>query len=155
MIAKIPLNSGWMFAGLILVLLTVADRAPAQTPPPPNPAHDPTAVAPGSLLWWSSLNEKTRAKYLAAPAGKQPEMPKQQLKMPELPSIQIKGRIIGGLRPNSVLLQIDTRLYLVQKGMELTIPGAQPDTQTIRVVNVTADEVRIEVVPLGRVLTLN
>ena len=27
MIAKIPLNSGWMFAGLILVLLTVADRA--------------------------------------------------------------------------------------------------------------------------------
>ena len=35
------------------------------------------------------------------------------------------------------------------------MPVARSDTLTIRVVKITADEVRIEVEPLGRALTLN
>jgi hypothetical protein len=173
---------------LILVLSTVAGRAPADLPAPPQqpasatrdavPLIAPTPAAPNAGV--AGPQEPPRdptapsplLRELLKPAGK-------QSKMAVLPLIRITGRMIGGLQPNAALLQIGpddqrpaspnaagkpgiaalqhtgNRSYLVRKGTELLIPGAGSDTQTIRVLDVTADEVRIEIAPLGRVLTLN
>jgi sRNA-binding protein len=115
-------------------------------------ARDPTAPSP--LL-----------RELLRPSKTQSKAPPP----PELLVLQIKGRIIGGRRPNSALLQIsldaphDAALkqygqstYLVQEGSELRVPAGHSTTQTIRVLAVTADEVRVEIAePSGHVLTLN
>ncbi len=188
-IAKVPLVSRLVFAGLTVALLTGVDRAIAQMPAQPASAMEwlrralaPATAVPGAGAANVPLRPHEPARDPTAPSPLLRELLKpagKQSKISELPFIQIKGRIIGGLQPNSALLQIGVddqqplnsnaartphnvalrqngnHSYLVQKGTELTIPGGGGDTQTLRVVEITADEVRIEIAPLGRVLTLN
>ncbi len=101
---------------------------------PPGGFRDPTQASP--LL--RSLLDSSKA----------------QSERPELPVIELKGRITGGLRPAAALLAIDKHFYLVRVGSEITLTGPRSSGQTLRVVEVTNSEVRLQVAPTGRSVVL-
>jgi hypothetical protein len=80
---------------------------------------------------------------------------RSQAKAAEVPAIQLRGRIVDGPLPNAAMLDIDQQPYLLRKGSEITLTGANAGAQTLRVLDVTAEAVRVEILPLGRTLILN
>ena len=108
--------------------------------PTPQPAtsgvpHDPTQ--PGPVL-----------RELIGPAKDQP-------KGQELPSIELKGRILGGLQPASALLSINKGFVLVHQGTEITLSGPRLAPQTLHVASLNETEVHLEVMPLRETLVLH
>lgn len=67
-----------------------------------------------------------------------------------MPPIAIKGRIVSKDRPASALLEFDGRLYLVNKD---SILGGGNNV-TLRIVELNASEVRIEVSPFNEIVIL-
>ena len=137
---KSPRSKGltlpWAVSAASLLFLSVlVARAPAATPPnAPQPfsiggllrmfSPSPAAPLPAARQYQPPRDPTVPGPLLRAllkPTGKQ-----QPSRPPELPAIQVKGRIIGGRRPDSALLQIDTRLYFVQKGPSSRCPSPGP-----------------------------
>ena len=135
-------------------------------PPPPGPSAD--IVAPGSPADKTAPSGVGTSPANSAPGQslRDPTSPspmlrdlidpgRNQPKSMELPLIQLRGRIIGGGQPSAAMLEIDKHSYLVRKGSEILFPGSRPGAQSIRVLDVTAEEVRLEILPLGRSVSLN
>jgi uncharacterized protein (DUF2267 family) len=118
-----------------------------------------TAEKPAVWRWIAEMaapKETRRDPTHAAPQLRQLLDPgKGQGKAAELPMVQLKGRIIGGQQPGAALLEIDKRSYLLRQGSEIDIAGPHATANTIRVVEVTGDAVRVEIMPSGLTLTLN
>ncbi len=125
-----------------------ADEAPAE--PAPNadpelpatrtPLRDPTE--PGEEL--RDLVTPFRLGQPGAPAGL------------AVPRVTLKGRIIGPSAPPAAVVDLQGALYIVHEESELTVdaPEAAAGGLTFRVDRITASEVRIEVLPLGKVIVL-
>jgi hypothetical protein len=82
------------------------------------------------------------------------DAPKAQGKALELPVVELKARIVGGNQGGVAMLQIDKRLIVVRQGSEIALDGMHYGAQRIRVVELNANEVRLDLQPLDRVLTL-
>jgi len=110
---------------------------PTIEPNPPTgnePLHDPTRPSP-------------MMRQLIDP-------PKSQGKALELPVVELKARIVGGNQGSVAMLQIDKRLVVVRQGSEIALDGSHYGSQKLRVVELNVDEVRLELQPLNRILSL-
>ncbi len=144
---------------LLLAIVGLASAEPPQpTVPPTAPAadeDDPPDVAP---------------KEVGAPAGK--SRPGNTLKDPTSPSakmrdvlttkatpggaaprvspLALRGRVIARDKPAAALLEVDGKLYTIGKGSVL----AGPNNTTIRVLDISSTEVRIQFDPLKEIVVL-
>ncbi len=73
-----------------------------------------------------------------------------------VPRVTLKGRVIGPSSPPAAMVELQGALYLLQVDSELTVdsPEAAFGGLTLRVTDITASEVRIEVMPLRTVIVL-
>jgi hypothetical protein len=124
----------------LLISIVLSAAAPSQTPmqaPPPRlveePAEprDPTKPSP-------KLRE-------AIGTGKNAD-----LALPALPSLILKGRVLANDRPAGAFIEIGNHLQLVSVGAKILVG----DRQTLHIVAITRDEVRIEVEPNKHVISL-
>ena len=130
------------------------------------PAADPSAgvaaanpgQSPGLLGWLlHGLADKPAAPP-RDPTAASPQI--QQLlatgnhQSAELPTIELKGRVVTGGNSTAALLAIDKRLFQVQQGsrIPLQIVGAKFSGLAVEVKEITAQTVRLDVGPaqLGR-----
>ncbi len=99
-----------------------------------EPVHDPTSPSP-------------RMRQLIDP-------PKVQGKTAmEMPVVELEARIVGGNQDSVAVLQIDKRLVVVRQGSEIALDGAH-NGQKIRVLQLDANEVRLEVQPMNRIISV-
>ena len=77
-----------------------------------------------------------------------------QAKAPEIPAVELKARIIGGMQPGVAVLGIDKQTYVVNKGSEFSLAGPRYGGQKIRVMELDADVVRLEIQPTNLNVTL-
>ena len=75
-------------------------------------------------------------------------------KAPEIPIVELKARIFSGKRPGVAVLVIDKQTYVVCKGSEFTVAGPKYGGQRIRVVDLDADVVSLEIQPTNLRVTL-
>jgi hypothetical protein len=73
-----------------------------------------------------------------------------------VPRMMLKGRIIGPVAPPAAILDLQGSVYVVQEDSELTFEAADSPLGglTLRVTEINASEVRIEVLPFRKVLIL-
>ena len=123
---------------LVDEIVTVPDSRPAADNPPAGasqvPLRDPTQPSPDM-----------RAMLAPATAG---------VARLELPPLILKARLLGGRGPATAVLGLDQQLYPVHEGSELTLTDARWAGQQYRVVEISAEAVRLESVPHGRGWTL-
>ncbi len=107
---------------------------------PARPLRDPTE--PGEEL--RELVTPFRLGQPGGPAGL------------AVPRVRLKGRIIGPSAPPAAVLELQGALYVVHEESELTVdaPEAAAGGLTFRVDRITATEVRIQVLPLGRTIVV-
>lgn len=101
-----------------------------------KPLHDPTQPSP---LMRQLIN---------------PAKLSGQAKAPEIPTVELKSRIIGGTQPGVAVLGIDKQTYIVSKGSEFSLAGPRYGGQKIRVVELDTDVVRLEILPMNLSVTL-
>ncbi len=77
-----------------------------------------------------------------------------QAKAPEIPVVELKARVINAKRPGVVVLDIDKQTYVVCKGSEFNLAGPKYVGQKIRVVELDADAVTLEIQPANLTVTL-
>lgn len=127
-----------------------ADEAPAEPaantnpelPAPRPPARDPTE--PGEEL-----------RDLVAPFRMgQPGRPGAAGLA--VPRITLRGRIIGPKAPPAAIVELHGAMYVLHEESELTVDGPEAafGGLTLRAKQITSSEVRIEVLPLGKVMVL-
>ena len=104
--------------------------------PHSDPLHDPTRPSP-------------IMKQLIGPI----KLP-GQAKAPEIPDIELKSRIIGGLQAGVAVLGVDKQIYVVSKGSEFTLAGPKYGGQKVHVMELDADVVRLEIQPTNLSVTL-
>ena len=140
----LPCAAGWLIAGTCCAAET-AEKQPtvwrwiADMAAPKETRRDPTRAAP-------------QLRQLLDPAKTQAQTPARAA---EPPLVQLKGRIVGGGQPSAALLEINKQSYLLRKGSEISLSASHSNAQTLRVVDVTSDAVRVELMPLGLTLILN
>jgi hypothetical protein len=73
-----------------------------------------------------------------------------------VPKIMLKGRIIGPVVPPAAILDVQGSSYVVQQDSELTFEADDSPLGglTLHVTEINASEVRVEVMPYRKVLTL-
>jgi hypothetical protein len=73
-----------------------------------------------------------------------------------VPRMMLKGRIIGPVAPPAAILDVQGSVYVVQQDSELTFEATDSPLGglTLRVTEINASEVRIEVMPFRKVLIL-
>ena len=148
-------------------LLVAADQPtatenlpPLPTLPPPIDAREASPVrppVPGADLDRRSSGEPWHDPTRPSPIMRQLINPAKlpgQAKAPEIPAVELKARIIGGLQPGVAVLGIDKQTYVVSKGSEFSLPGPRYGGQKIRVVELDADVVRLEIQPTNLSVTL-
>jgi len=117
-------------------------QPPAKNPPPKKPDTAPKPVV-------EPASDPTRA----SPAlERELAVPKTGDKAPAMPALRLKGRVIAKDKPAAALIELDpkTAPYLVTKGTTLLLPNGI----RLRVLDVTAAEVQIEVSPLNETIVL-
>lgn len=74
----------------------------------------------------------------------------------DFPDIQLKGRIVGPTKAPGAIVEIDEQYYILEEGSEVTVsaPNVGLGTVTLNVTELTALEVRIEVMPLRQAIVL-
>jgi hypothetical protein len=128
-----------------LILLSAVGLAWAQTPADP-PSADPQA------------KKKDKETGTEVPVGeaKDPTRPSPKLKdllypeksgrltgagpAPKMPVLGLRGRVVGKDQPAVGLLEVDGKVFLIAKGSSLPTAGG-----TLRIIDITSREVRIEV----------
>ena len=103
---------------------------PAVRPSALEPLRDPTQTSPEN---WDLL----------APA-------KPQDKDAEMPTVVLRGRIIGGARAPMATLEVEKQFVMVQQGSEITVQGPRRGSQVLRVIELTDNQIRIVVSRQGR-----
>ena len=71
------------------------------------------------------------------------------------PTIRLKGRILPAARPGIVILEVDGDLVTIPRGGQASISGASGGSLTVRVLHLTASEVRLELLPQGHEMVLH
>jgi hypothetical protein len=131
------------------VLLLLGCLVFAQKPPEPGKVPD----APGSKKPADDPKDKDPTK--ASPKLKEvidpPKLAPGAVGPTKLPSPVLRGRVIGKDRPPAVLLELEPKTppALVSQGSTLSVGGYR-----LKVLEVTASEVRIEVAPLNEIMIL-
>jgi len=75
---------------------------------------------------------------------------------PPVPQVTLKGRVILRGRPGAAILEIDGKLLGVQAGTEATVSAAgRSGPVTLRVLELSASTVRLEILPQGQELVLH
>jgi hypothetical protein len=132
-------------SGLVLGILVLAQNSFSQAPakPPASPQQVP-APAPGSgpsgrpdLRDPTSPSDKIREK-LATPSTGTSNGPAAQ---PAIPTMVLKGRIIGGVGAPAALLEINGAIRMVRVGNRFSGAG----NLVFRVAEISSSGVRIEV----------
>jgi hypothetical protein len=129
-----------------------------QTPPQPASGNAPKLLMPP--LPAVEAGNGAGSEPLHDPTAPSPIMrqvigpPKAQGKTTlELPVVELKARIVGGNQGSVAVLQIDKRIVVVRQGSQIDLDGAHSG-QKIRVIELNADEVRLEVQPLNRIVSI-
>ncbi len=128
-----------------------ADVAPALPEPKPQP-EAPAQAAP--LRDPTEPGEELRdmvAPFRMGQSGRPGGMAGMAL-----PRVALKGRIIGPSAPPAAVVELQDALYVLHEESELTVDGPEAvlGGLTLRVTQITSSEVRIEVLPLGKVMVL-
>lgn len=129
----------------VLALLAIGGahaQPPAKSPPPKRPDTAPKPIV-------EPANDPTKA----SPAlERELAVPKNGGAAPALPAVRLKGRVIAPDKSAAALLEIDPKTppYLVTRGTTLVLPN----NIRLRVLEVTAGEVRIEISPLNETIVL-
>jgi len=152
------LKAGLLAASLALVLtcLATGQAPPASNPVPPKaPAGPaaPVADAPPAIeggVPAGKLTDPTRPSPNMKDALSRQINPKSAAPAPGVSPMALRGRVIAADKPAAALLEIDGRIYTVSKGSVL----AGANKTTIRVLDVTASEVRLEVSPTKEIVIL-
>ncbi len=73
-----------------------------------------------------------------------------------VPRVTLKGRIIGPKAPPAAIVELHGAMYVLHEESELTVDGPEAALGglTLRAKQITSSEVRIEVLPLGKVMVL-
>ncbi len=73
-----------------------------------------------------------------------------------VPRITLRGRIIGPKAPPAAVVELHGAVYVLHEESELTVDGPEAALGgfTFRAKQITTSEVRIEVLPLGKVMVL-
>jgi hypothetical protein len=132
---------------------SVSERPPAFRPAPSGDRTE-TKVAP--------TDQKNHEAKVSAESARDPTLPGPELRewldsakpARDLPTIELKGRVLGGQQPGTAILEVDKMLRVVREGDELSLGGVRPGGVTVRVVEVSQQQVRLEIKPSGRNLTL-
>ena len=129
--------------------------SPSAIPTPPPPAqlapHQSGAVQPRLLPSVSGPQEPPRDPTQPGPQMRDLLAPKP--KNQGLPPLELKGRILAAGQTPLVLLAMDKHLFVARQGAEIGLDGSYGG-MSIRVVEVTSGEVRLEIAPLGRTIHL-
>ncbi len=119
-----------------------APKADPELPAPRTPPRDPTE--PGEEL-----------RDLVAPFRMgQPGRPGAAGLA--VPRITLRGRIIGPKAPPAAIVELHGAVYVLHEESELTVDGPEAALGglTLRAKQISSSEVRIEVLPLGKVIVL-
>ena len=119
-----------------------APKADPELPAPRTPPRDPTE--PGEEL-----------RDLVAPFRMgQPGRPGAAGLA--VPRVTLKGRIIGPKAPPAAIVELHGAVYVLHEESELTVDGPEAALGglTLHVKQITSSEVRIEVLPLGKIMVL-
>jgi len=74
---------------------------------------------------------------------------------PPMPQVTLKGRVILSGKPGAAILEVDGKLLGIQAGAETTIAaGSRTGLVTLRVLELSASTLRLEVLPQGQELVL-
>jgi hypothetical protein len=135
-----------MAAAAWLSVALGADLAAAQTPPAPAPPRgepqgprfrDPTQPSPEVR---QAIEATQAAPTAANPAG------------PIVPQIKLKAKLIGSIGQPVAVLDVNDKLYVVHADTEIEAPLGSGSRIMVRELNAT--EVRIEMLPLKRIVVL-
>jgi hypothetical protein len=111
----------------------------------PAPLHDPTEPSPGvrRAIEESQAIRKPAAGSAAAPA--------QTLGISQ---INLKARVIGTRQPPIAVLEINGTNYIVHADTNLALSGSNQGME-IHVLELSAEQVRVEVLPLKKTFVLH
>jgi len=114
---------------LLLIFITLASLASAQTPTPPV---DPTVPDAALQQLLTASGSKTTSK---------------------LPEILMRGKIIASAGQGLVIIEIDKQILSLKKGATLSLSG-EHSQMSLQLTELTRDGASIEVLPLKQTLRL-
>lgn len=119
------------------VELVRAEQQPTEPPPVGKVPVIPDPTQPSGKLKDALMPPRSPAPTAPSPVAR-------------LPALALRGRVLAAGRPGAALLEVEGRVYSVSPGQTVAAGGT-----VLRVVEVSAGEVRLELLPGRDVMVLN